>query len=228
MASKNRWVFHQGILWTAELNEMHASPFGARIPASFGRVHEGMVPQLLRATRQMDPIAPEAIWRRFEMGSQCFVARVDGSIVAYGWLTRGPEWIGEFERQLLIPEDEAYIWDCATLPAFRRQRFFSALLGHIVDQLKQEGVQRLWIISVRVVPALARGLEAAGFQPLVSLSYLRIIDRHLLLATPQKGVTARQLASARHLLKRDSEKAYGRLLAGNSSRPTLPDTHFDG
>jgi GNAT superfamily N-acetyltransferase len=228
MASSDRLVFNRGILWSAQLGELEAKPLGARIPAEYGRVDKDTIAQLMRATGQMDPIAPEAIRRRFNLGSQCFAAHVAGSIVAYGWLTRGPEWIGEYERELKVREGEAYVWDCATLPAYRRQRLFSALLGHIAGQLRQEGLQRLWIFSVRVSPALARGLEAAGFQPLVSVSYLRLLDRHLLLATPQPGATGVQLDAARHLIKKDDEKAFGRLLSGNSSIPTPPDTHFDG
>lgn len=228
MASHDRWIFQRGILWTVGLNDLEASPLVARIPAEFGLVTEDTIAQHLRTIRQIDPIAPEAIRKRFDLGRQCYVARVEGSTLAYGWLTRGPEWIGEFERELRILEGEAYIWDCVTLPAFRRQHLFSALLGHIVEQAQQEGLRRLWIVSKRIVPSLVRGLEAAGFQPLVALSYLRLLNRHFLLVTPQDDVTEEQLATARRLLKKDNEEVFGRLLSGNSSRPPPPDTHFDG
>ena len=40
---------------------------------------------------------------------------------------------------------EVYIWDCATLPAYRGQGLYPALLAHIVKELSAEGLRRAWI-----------------------------------------------------------------------------------
>ena len=200
----------------------------ADLPAEFSRVGQESLPRLMSTVAQMDPIAPEAIARRLELGRQCFTAQVEGIIAAYGWLTRGPEYVGEFERELRVGEGEAYIWDCATSPGYRRQRLFSALLAHITACSRQEGIRRLWIIGVIAAEEINHGVAEAGFQPVMRLGYLRLDKRRLLALTPAREASAQELASARRLLEAEGDRAYGSLLLGNSARPRPPDTHFDG
>jgi hypothetical protein len=70
----------------------------------------------------------KAVQRRFSTGRRCFAAWVGDEIAAYGWLSHSRECIGELERELKMQPDEVYIWDCATLPKYRQQRLYSALL----------------------------------------------------------------------------------------------------
>jgi ribosomal protein S18 acetylase RimI-like enzyme len=70
---------------------------------------------------------------------------------------------------------EAYIWDCVTLPAFRRRGLYVALLRHIVGVLRAEGLRRLWIgASLDNTPSI-RGFRSAGFRPVLRLIYLRVL-----------------------------------------------------
>lgn len=182
----------------------------------------------MATVKQMDPIIPEAIARRFELGRQCFTARVEGVIAAYGWLTHGPEYVGEFERLLQVRPGEAYIWDCATLPAFRRQRLFSALLAEITARSRRAGLRTLWIIGVTAAEEINQAVVEAGFQPALRLTYLRLGQLPLLMLNPAPGASVQQIASARRLLQAEDERSFGPLLMGNSSRPRPPDTHYDG
>ncbi len=227
MSSKSPWIFRRGTLWSAELTQRTTGPVASYVPAEFRQVQPASIPQLVATARQMDPIVPGALARRFEIGRRCFAAWVDGSIAAYGWLTHGPEWVGEFERELHVPDGEAYIWDCATLPRYRRQRLFSALLGYVTDQLRREGLRRLWIIGLVVAPSIVRSVEAAGFEPVLRLAYLRLLDKRILLTAPVRNIPPQHLSAARRLLKTGHERAYGPLIVGNSARPRPPDTHFD-
>lgn|SRR5574341_681896 len=227
MASRDAWVFRQGRLWAADLTAPTSGPLAARLPARIGPVEGDAIPDLVSVVRQMDPITPDALARRFESGCQCFAAWVDGSVAAYGWLTRGPEWVGEFERRLNVQADEAYIWDCATVPAYRRQRLFTVLVSHVAAHLRQEGLRRLWIIGLVVAPPLIRAVAAAGFEPVMGLTYLRLGKRRALLTARLPGAASPQVQAACRLLQAEGEQAVGPLIVGNSSRPRPPDTHFD-
>ena len=228
MSSRDAWVSRRGLLWTADLGNRRAMVVDAHIPVEFRPVTADSVAHLLAAVGQMDAIAPDAIIRRLERGRQCFAAWDDEQIVAYGWLTCGPEWVGEFERTLHLADGEAYIWDCATLPLYRRLHLFGALLNHVANHLQQAGLQRLWIIGLLRPSEYACGLLAAGFQPVVSLRYLRLLGYRGLLAEPRPGASASQLAAAQRLLKAQTEHRMGRWMIGPSSGLRPPDTHFDG
>ncbi len=227
MASTDPWVLRWGVLWSAELGDLSVWPVvRTTVRAEFDPVTPGAAGPLLDAIRQVDPISPTAIVKRFEIGCECFSLSDAGSIAAYGWLTRGPEWVGEFERELHVAPGEAYIWDCATMPGYRRRHLFGVLLCHIADRLRGEGLRRLWIIGATAPRSLLRGVAAAGFEPVMSLTYFRLLDKRSLLTSPLTGSPGR-LADAHRLLRAPGEHAIGPLIFGNSSRPKPPDTHFD-
>jgi GNAT superfamily N-acetyltransferase len=228
MATKDHWKFQRGTLWSVELKDLDLRLVEANLPVEFSQIEKDSLPWLLATVEQMDPIAPEALARRFETGRRCFVARVEGLVAAYGWVTLGPEFVGEFERELQVREGEAYVWDCATLPKYRRQRLFSALLSSLTGQLRQEGLNRIWIIGLTVAREINFGVAAAGFRSMMHLTYLRLIDRRVLALYPHQGVAASQIASTRRLLQMEGERAFGPLLVGNSRLPVPPETHFDG
>jgi GNAT superfamily N-acetyltransferase len=100
---------------------------------------------------------------RIARGCRCFVARADDEVVAFGWLATSTEWIGEVELEITPGESEAYVWNCATHPAHRRQGFFRAVVKGIATQARREGLERLWIGTVDIPPAKA--VVDAGFVP---------------------------------------------------------------
>ncbi len=91
------------------------------------------------------------------------MALESGVVVAYGWLSSGPEWIGELGLELRSGPGEAYVWNCVTLPTHRRKGLFSALLRGMAAQARAEGLVRLWIGSVEIPAEKAVG--GAGFLP---------------------------------------------------------------
>lgn len=227
MTSPKPGLVRRGVLWLAELSRSMPDLFVSKIPAEFGQVQSHQLPQLLATVEQMDPIPSEALLRRFALGRRCYTAVVNHSIAAYGWLTQGPEWVGEFERQLNVQPGEAYIWDCATLPIFRRQRLFTALLSYVVRELSHEGLQRLWIIAVITTPVMNRSVAAAGFEPILNLSFLHLPHTRVLLTVPVSSASPRNIAASRQLVKGDGEYAFGPMIIGQSGHPRLPDTHID-
>lgn len=102
---------------------------------------------------------------RFDRGCRAFAAWQDGALVAFGWVSTGPEWIGELGLEIRPGPGEAYIWNCVTLEPHRRRGHFQALVRCIGAQAHAEVLSRLWIGSIDAVGTSA--LRAAGWTPVL-------------------------------------------------------------
>ncbi len=178
------WAFERGTLWALELD---GSAPDAAVPsqlgATFREVLAGDVASVTALAAAMGMSDPGPVRERLESGRRCFVASIEGTIAAYGWVSQGVERIGELERTMVMHPGEAYIWDCATLPAFRRRGLYGAVLRHIVGVLRGEGLRRLWIGASRDNAPSIRGFRSAGFRPVITLAYLRVLGlRYISLA----------------------------------------------
>ena len=148
-----------GAIWTIGPNE-RPLPISPLVPATFSRVQAGSVPELAEA---MGGGNWEEIRERFERGRRCYAARSAGQLAAYGWVSFGEEFVGELNLHLRLLPDEAYIWDCVTLPAFRQKYLYSALLAYIVTELQKQDYSRMWIgADLDNVPS-QKGIARAGF-----------------------------------------------------------------
>ena len=108
---------------------------------------------------------------RLGRGCRGFVGRAGGEVVAFGWLSTGPEWIGELGLEIRPPAGEAYLWNCFTLPAHRHRGYFRALLGQLGEVARDEGLSRLWIGAVD--GGAENAVTGNGFVPVL---YLRAVS----------------------------------------------------
>jgi GNAT superfamily N-acetyltransferase len=102
---------------------------------------------------------------RLARGCRCFGAWAGERLVAYSWLSTGAEWIGELGLEIRPHAGEAYVWNCVTLPAHRRQGVFRNLLQCVLSAAAAEGLTRLWIGSVE--DFADKAIHDAGFRPVV-------------------------------------------------------------
>ncbi len=102
---------------------------------------------------------------RLARGCRCFAAFAGEEVAAYGWLSSDAEWIGEIRLEINPAADEAYVWNCLTLPAHRRRGMFRSVLVRISSVLQAEGAARLWIASRGGGPD--RAVADAGFRPVL-------------------------------------------------------------
>jgi GNAT superfamily N-acetyltransferase len=105
----------------------------------------------------------DLVSERLARGCLCFAVAIEGAIAGYGWLSSGPEWIGEIELEIRPREREAYIWNCVTVPEHRRRGVFKSLVAGTSLAARRLGARRVWIGSVDI-PA-ERALEPLGFRP---------------------------------------------------------------
>lgn len=199
------WASERGTLWALDLGgPQPASPPAPPAPTgvTFAEVLSEDAAALAIAIGAADP---QVVRERLATGRRCFVAYVTGAVAAYGWVSLGSERIGELERTMRMHPGEAYIWDCATLPAFRGRGLYTALLRHIVATLRGEGLRRLWIgASLDNTPSI-RGFRAAGFRPAVRLVYLRLLGLRYNRLTGDATAPPSLVAEAREVLRAGRE-----------------------
>lgn len=203
MPGRGLWTYERGELWALTL----ASLPSASAPLAdvvFTEITVADAPSLATVMGLADAGEARA---RFAAGSRCFTAQVAGQIACYGWVSRGAERIGELERTLRMRPDEAYIWDCATLPTFRRRGLYTALLRQIETTLGAEGARRVWIgASARNEPSL-RAFASAGFHPAVTVTFARLLGWRRFTARGMAGAPTDLVAAAQAALASGAEHA---------------------
>ena len=207
-------VLPQGTLWTLDLDQPLPPGPVPRVPVVFMRAGPEVAQELARA---MDLDDPELVLQRFDNGRYCYAGRVEGMLVTYGWVTFDEEDIGELGLSIRLKAEEAYIWNCATLPAYRGQRLYPALLAHVVRELSRQGLHRVWIGTDTDNLPSQSGMALAGFQPVgdVFIS-LALATRHTWMRG-RHGVPEQLVMDIRHALFGEHEEIW---LAASSSEHT--------
>jgi ribosomal protein S18 acetylase RimI-like enzyme len=205
------WAVEHGTLWAWETADGLPPICPARVEAAFEELTAAGVDELAVA---MNLPTPEPIQQRLQGNRRCFSLRVAGQIATYGWVTRGAECVGELERQFHLHDDEAYIWDCGTVPAWRRQRCYSALLSQIIGRLHAEGVSRIWIGASRQNRPSIHGFANAGFKPVVDLTYRRLYRLTLIWIYPARATRRALVSAAYRILINDHERRFRHVAIG--------------
>lgn len=208
---KPSWTIEHGSLWALAVGERLPPLRQARVAAEFVEIRGDRLDALAAA---MGVPSTALIRQRMQSGRRCFGLEVAGQIAAYGWVTRGPEHVGELEREFRLRDAEAYIWDCATLPAWRGRRCYTALLSQLIRQLRREGVRCIWIGASRQNRDSIMGFVNAGFDLAVDLTYVRIYRMTAMWIYPPIAPRRPIIAAAYRILLGARERRLGRLILG--------------
>ena len=191
---------HVGIFWLLKLEELsstRAFSVTPGVPVTFQRVGPDAVRSLAQAMNLADP-AP--IMRRFERGKWCYAGLLADEIITYGWVTFDEEGIGELDLKARLRPGEAYIWDCATLPAYRGQRLYPALLEHILGALSAEGISRAWLGTDADNLPSQKGVALVGFQPVLDVGFVHSPVGGDMWIRPRPGVSEQDALDAQRVL----------------------------
>lgn len=205
------WTVEHGTLWALETDNSLPPVCSARVEVAFKELGADDRDDLANA---MNLPSLALIQQRLKGNRRCFIGTVEDRIATYGWVTHGVEHVGELERKFHLCDDEAYIWDCVTLPAYRGQRCYSALLSHIIYQLGREGIPRIWIGASLPNDPSVRGFANAGFQPVVELTYRRFYRLTILWFREASTAVPHLLSAAYRILVNNHEQRFGRLAIG--------------
>ncbi len=136
--------------------------------------------------------------RRLARGCRCFGAWLGGDLAGYGWLSTGPEWIGELELEIKPAPRDGYIWNCATVPAHRRRGVFRGMLAGVTARAREDGLRRLWIGSV-AIPA-ERAVGPSGFKPALVFTSTASAGLRVMRIAPAPGADSTLVADALQVL----------------------------
>jgi GNAT superfamily N-acetyltransferase len=117
----------------------------------------------------------ESVFRaRFARGEIGQIARLDGRVVGYRWMSDGPMHREErYGFEFAIPEDCMYAYDVYVDPAIRQRGVWRALWHGSAAVLEQQGRRRLMsLVDPYNVPSV-RGHHALGYRVVGRGVYLR-------------------------------------------------------
>ena len=192
-----------GTIWLLDLDQELPAVL-PRVQADFRPVTLDLAPALATSTG----LSPEGIIRRLESGRQCYAAWAGEQAVAYGWVSFESEEIGELNLRIRLLPGEAYIWDCATLPAFREKGLYSALLSHILGELRAQDLCRAWIGADYDNIASQKGMARAGFQHVADLVIQRVLAIRQVWAVGLPDVPESIVAEARRAFLDNRDKVW--------------------
>jgi GNAT superfamily N-acetyltransferase len=97
---------------------------------------------------------------------RAYVAYLGDEAVGYGWSATVQASIGALGLTIAVPPANRWLWDFATLPAWRGRGVYPRLLQAIVtrEAVGDGAVERFWIGHDAPNTASARGLIKAGFR----------------------------------------------------------------
>lgn len=131
----------------------------------------------LREAMEASGSYPEdVVTERLHEGRRPYVVETDGLIVSYGWVAFSAEPIGDLGIAFLLEPGEAYIYDCATRPAYRGRGYYPALLRLMAGELHREGLRRVWIGTAPGNIVSQRGIARAGFTKVADVGITLRLD----------------------------------------------------
>lgn len=193
-----------GTIWVLNLDQEIPAVL-PRIQADFRRLTPDLAPDLAASTGSL---TRAEITRRLEGGRQCYAAWVEDQIVAYGWVSLEEEDIGELNLRIRLVPGEAYIWDCATLPAFRGKLLYSALLVYMLGELRAQNLCTVWIGADLDNLASQKGMARAGFQHVADLVIERVLAMRQVWVTGLPDVPEAIVAEARRAFLNDRDQVW--------------------
>jgi RimJ/RimL family protein N-acetyltransferase len=150
-----------GTLFVYDLAQAHAAP---GLPhAELRAATQADVPALQEAMEASGLYPPDVVTSRLAEGRRPHIVEADGLIAAYGWVALSPEPIGDLGIRFLLEPGEAWIYDCATRPAYRGRGYYPALLRCMVADMGEQKLRRAWIGTAPGNAVSQRGIVRAGF-----------------------------------------------------------------
>ncbi len=182
-----------GAIWVADLDA--SRPIPEPLVATVFRRVGPEASELIAAA--MGGCMPGDALKRFEAGRQCYTAWVGDNLAGYGWVSFDDEYVGELNLRVRLLPGEAYIWDCFTVPTYRQQGIYSALLAYILGKLRRDGLRRAWIGADLDNVASQRGIARAGFLAVADTVLERVLAMRLVGVQGRPGVPEQLVADAR-------------------------------
>jgi GNAT superfamily N-acetyltransferase len=107
-------------------------------------------------------LSHQEIKARFQSNNRIYLAFLDQTPVAYGWIADHVGSIDEIHLSFTLPPRNRYLWDFLTLPLWRGRGIYPHFLQAIIRQ-EQHDTDRFWIMYVPGNNTAAHSISKAGF-----------------------------------------------------------------
>ena len=105
-------------------------------------------------------LSADVVRKRLANDNTAYVARLQSRPVSFGWVASGKAYIGELSHELVVPDNERYLWNFRTLEGNRGLGIYPRLLQYII---KEELARALWIIHAPENTSSLKGILKGGF-----------------------------------------------------------------
>lgn len=163
-------VYRKGVLHELSLQgplpDLHAS-----VPIIVGLLRESEAMEYVEL-RVGTPL--REVKRRFEAGRLCFVARLQGRLVAVTWAAVDHAWSCFLSCEIPVAADEVYVYDSFTSPELRGKGVSPAIGTHVLRYFHEAGYR----CAIRAVESTnrssLRAVAKAGYLPYGDIGYVTI------------------------------------------------------
>ncbi len=111
---------------------------------------------------RLTTLSPQEIEARLQSNNHVYLAFLDQTPVAYGWVANRVGGVDEIHLSFTLPPRNRYLWDFLTLPAWSGRGVYPYFLQAIIRQ-EQHAVDRFWIMYAPGNNAAAHSISKAGF-----------------------------------------------------------------
>ncbi len=119
---------------------------------------------------RLTTLSQQEIEARFQSGNRVYLAFLNQTPVAYGWVADRTGSVDEIHLSFTLPPRNCYLWDFLTLPVWRGRSIYPHFLQTIICQEKHT-VDRFWIMYVPGNDIAARSISRAGFSFVGELTF---------------------------------------------------------
>jgi len=111
---------------------------------------------------KMNDISVQEVDARIQNGNHAYVAFIEETPVAYGWVATQNAGVREIQLSFTLPPRNSYLWDFQTLPEWRGRSVYPHFLQAILRQ-ETSRVERFWILYKSGEIAAEKSIRKAGF-----------------------------------------------------------------
>lgn len=111
---------------------------------------------------RLTALSEQEVQHRIQGGHRPYVAFLEATPVAYGWIATRKGGIAELNFSFPIAENNCYLWDFMTLPEWRGRGVYPHLLQAIIRQ--EDTFERFWIGYQPGNDVSGHAMTKAGFR----------------------------------------------------------------
>ncbi len=122
-------------------------------------------------------VSRKELLARFDRGERCFAVLEHNHIISAFWSQVGLKDWNEMHLQFSLQPDQAWMYNAVTVKPARGRGLYPRIIRHMVDTLRQEGINQYYIDVQPENRASVRGLAKAGFTRIAMVTTRKVFSK---------------------------------------------------